>query len=330
MDLLGRLFRRKKDSQVLYTEALECLLQGETNDAFTKLRELVREDTENVQAYLKLGDIFRERSQTDQAIKIHQSLTFRKRLSSAVKREIYTSLARDYSASGRYDRSEANANRVLKLDKKNRWALDFLIEISEKQKKWEKASKYFRRLEKVTCEERPNRHAFYFLMQGRDREEDGLFQEAKGFYNKAISIDDSFADAYLYLGNLAEGEGNLDEAVVHWTTFAEKSAGGGRQIYGRLEKALFELGRFGETEELYRELSEKDSSNMDAFSGLINVLAAKGEFDDAIAIVDDLTNRNGQSVRIRLARLKLELRKRKEDKLSSAVDEIVSLMHGGR
>ena len=69
---------------------------------------------------------------------------------------------------------------------------------------------------------------------------------------------------------------------------------------------------------------------MDAFSGLINVLAAKGEFDDAIAIVDDLTNRNGQSVRIRLARLKLELRKRKEDKLSSAVDEIVSLMHGGR
>ncbi len=55
MDLLGRLFRRKKDSQFLYTEALECLLQGETNDAFTKLRELVREDTENVQAYLKLG-----------------------------------------------------------------------------------------------------------------------------------------------------------------------------------------------------------------------------------------------------------------------------------
>ena len=69
---------------------------------------------------------------------------------------------------------------------------------------------------------------------------------------------------------------------------------------------------------------------MDAFSGLINVLAAKGEFDEAIAIVDDLTNRNGQSVRIRLARLKLEHRKRQEDELSKEVDEIVSLMHGGR
>ena len=69
---------------------------------------------------------------------------------------------------------------------------------------------------------------------------------------------------------------------------------------------------------------------MDAFSGLINVLAAKGEFDEAIAIVDDLTNRNGHSVRIRLARLKLGLRKRQEDELSKEVDEIVSLMHGGR
>ncbi|SVA61453.1 uncharacterized protein METZ01_LOCUS114307, partial [marine metagenome] len=48
-----------------------------------------------------------------------------------VKREIYASLARDYSASGRYDRSEEHANRVLKLDKKNRWALEFLIDISE-------------------------------------------------------------------------------------------------------------------------------------------------------------------------------------------------------
>jgi pentatricopeptide repeat protein len=83
-------------------------------------------------------------------------------------------------------------------------------------------------------------------------------------------------------------------------------------------------------EEFYRGLSEKDSSNMDAFSGLINVLAAKGEFDQAITILDDLTSRNGQSVRIRLARLKLELRKRKEDELSNEVDEIVTLIHGRR
>ena len=330
MDLLGRLFRRKKDSHALYTETLECLLRGETDAAFTKLRKLVREDTENVRAYLKLGDIFRERSQTDQAIKIHQALTFRRRLSAALKMEIYTSLARDYSASGRYDRAEEHANRILKLDRKNRWALEYLIDICEKQKQWDKASKYLRRLEKVTREKMPGKHAYYILMQGRDREEDGLLQEAKGLYKKATSADESFADAYLYLGNLAENEGNLDEAVEQWKTFSDKSAGAGKQIYSRLEKALFELGRFGEMEEFYRGLSEKDSSNMDAFSGLINVLAAKGEFDQAITILDDLTSRNGQSVRIRLARLKLELRKRKEDELSNEVDEIVTLIHGRR
>lgn len=330
MNLLGRLFRRKKDSHTLYTEALECLLQGETDDAFWKLRELVREDTENVRAYLKLGDIFRERSQTDQAVKIHQSLTFRRNLSVALKVDIYSSLAKDYAAAGRSDRAEENGNRVLKLDRKNRWALEFLIDICEKQKRWEGASKYLRRFEKATKEQDPRRHAHYQLMQGRGREEDGILKEAKAFYQKAANLDDTFADPHLYLGNLAEREGDKSAAVEDWKRFAEKSAGAGKQVYGRLEKALFELGRFGEMEEFYRDLSEHDSSNMDAFSGLINVLAAKGEFDRAIALVDDIVSRNGQSVRIRLARLKLELRKRREEDLSNQVDEIVSLMHGGR
>ncbi len=77
MDL--RFFRRKKDSHTLYTEALEALLQGDSDSAFEKLRELIREDTENVRAYLKLGDIFRQRGQAEQAIKIHRSLTFRRK-----------------------------------------------------------------------------------------------------------------------------------------------------------------------------------------------------------------------------------------------------------
>ena len=64
-------FRRKKDSHTLYTEALEALLDGDSDSAFEKLRELIREDTENIRAYLKLGDIFRERGQVEQLSLIH-------------------------------------------------------------------------------------------------------------------------------------------------------------------------------------------------------------------------------------------------------------------
>ena len=328
MDL--RFFRRKKDSHTLYTEALEALLQGDSDSAFEKLRELIREDTENVRAYLKLGDIFRQRGQAEQAIKIHRSLTFRRKLSAAMKADIYASLALDYREAGRFDRAEENANRILKFDRKNRWALDFLIEICEQQQKWEAASKGLRRLEKASRQTDHRRRAYYSLMQGRARDEDGLQKEARGFYQKAISEDGSYADPHLYLGNLEEAEGNLDGAVTHWKAFAERSTGAGKQVYGRLEKALFELGRFGEIEQFYRTLREQDGKNLDALAGLVNVMAAKGEYDHAIAMVDDSLGRNGQSVRIRLARLKLELRKRKEEELSGQVDEIVTLLGSGR
>ena len=167
-------------------------------------------------------------------------------------------------------------------------------------------------------------------MQGRARDEDGLQNEARGFYQKAISEDGSYADPHLYMGNLEEREGNLDTAVTHWKAFTERSSGAGKQVYSRLEKALFELGRFGEIEEFYQTLRERDGKNMDALAGLVNVLAAKGEYDHAIAMVDDIIGRNGQSVRIRLARLKLELRKRKEEELLRQVDELVLLLGSGR
>ncbi len=291
---------------------------------------MIREDTENVRAYLKLGDIFRERGQVEQAIKIHRSLTFRRKISTAIKMDIYISLALDYRELGRFDRAEESANRILKFDRKNRWALDFLIDISEQNQRWEAASKNLRRLEKASRKTDQRRRAYYNLMQGRTRDEDGLQKEARGFYQKAISEDDSYADPHLYMGNLEEAKGNLDGAVTHWKAFAERSSGAGKQVYGRLEKALFTLGRFSEIEQFYRALRDKDSNNSDALAGLVNVLAAKGEYDNAIAMVDDVLGRNGHSVRIRLARLKLELRKRKEEELSGQVDEIVSILGGRR
>ena len=323
-----KLFHRKKNPNILYTEALEALLQGNSDDAFEKLRELIREDTENVSAYLRLGDIFRQRSQASQAIKIHRSLTFRRSLSVAMKIDIYTSLALDYSEAGRFDRAEDSANRILKFDKKNQWALQFLIDNCERMKRWDIAPKYLKRLDKVTKHPNIRKHAYYFLMQGRDRDKDGLIKEAKRFYEKAKNQDESYADPYFHLGNLEDKTGNLESAVSNWIVFAKKSSTGDKKIYDLIEKGLFKLGRFGEVEDFYNSLKDKDKKNTEAIAGLVNVLAAKGDFSNAISMLDENISRDQESVILRLAKLKLELRKKKEDELSSQIDEIVSLIKG--
>lgn len=55
--------RRKEavPSQRAYLEALKALVAGEDKIAFQRFKQVVVEDTNNVDAYLKLGDLFRKK-----------------------------------------------------------------------------------------------------------------------------------------------------------------------------------------------------------------------------------------------------------------------------
>lgn len=329
MKFISRLFSRKKDARILYTESLECLLDGDVDGAYRKLRELVEVDTDQIRAYIRLGDILRERERPDQAAKIHQSLTFRRRLTDDQKIEIHTSLAKDYFTLGSFSKAEDHANKVSHLDKKNQWAVDYLIEICEKQQRWKDAAEYLKRAEKVTGKDEKRRGAFFRMMEGKAEEKGGAYNDARANYIRATKIDPSYADPYLYLGNLDERENDLEKSVHHWMRFAELCSSSGKQVFDRIEKALFELGRFGQVENFYRRLVEKDSQNADALLGLIDLLQTKGEYDKALAIVDDVLSKNNNLAIAHLAHLKLALRKIDQDQLSAKVDEIIQLLRSG-
>ena len=87
------LFKSKKTPKVesLFTNALNALLNGDKSKAISLLQQVVKKDTSHVRAYLQLGNILRKEN-TDQAIKIHQSLTVRPNLGSDQKVEIHKAL----------------------------------------------------------------------------------------------------------------------------------------------------------------------------------------------------------------------------------------------
>jgi len=317
---------RQKDAQHLYIDALEQLIRGKRESAFIKLRELIKTNTDHVNAYIYLGNILREMAKPEKAVTIHQSLTARSKLISEQKLDIFTSLAKDYFALKQYQRAEENAGRVLHIDKKNQWAVQFLVKIAEKTKRWTKASDQLKRLEKLTGNMEPIRHSNYIIMEGWENEKGGKNQEAINFYLKAIKIAPDFPDAYLYLANLYEREGKLDKAVENWMKYAERTKVTDSQVFTKLEKTLFELGRFGEIEDFYSQLIKMKEDNVDAISGYVNVLLAKGEINRARNLINEALTKNNQSVKAYLTRLKLSLREIKQDQLSKEVDKILTLI----
>ena len=68
---------QKKNSDLLYTEELNMLVRGQSDNAIRLLRDVVKQDTNHLNAYLQLGDILRDEGNSLNAIKIHQSLTVR-------------------------------------------------------------------------------------------------------------------------------------------------------------------------------------------------------------------------------------------------------------
>ena len=326
MRFLSQIFGKRKDSTTLYIEALEHLVDGKTDLAITKLREVIQLDSSNVNAYVLLADILRKRNIIDQAIKIHRSLTIRQRLTKEQKILIQTSLAKDYLVLGKTRLARESTKKILEYDRHNNWAADFLVRLAEEENDWKKADDLLSSIEKSSGNMDARRHARYRMMIGRSKESEGDLEGAKEDYKQAITFDQTYADSYLYLGNLHEKSGDLEPALEHWRKFAELAPSAAKQVFERFERALFQLGRYGDVEEFFRHIMVKNPNDMDALIGLVDVLQAKGEHERALGIVDDALARNRRSIRARLARLKISLRRVHQDQLSAEVDKIVELI----
>ena len=93
-----RYFRKEaKSDSALYVEALRDLLDGRPESAFGKLRQVVISDADNIDAYMRLGQILREHKKPDRALQVHKDLTLRQDLGAEQKVAILRHLALDYA-----------------------------------------------------------------------------------------------------------------------------------------------------------------------------------------------------------------------------------------
>ena len=80
-----------------FNTALKALVNGKKEQAYILLREIIAKDSNNVDAYLLLGDIVREKD-IKQAIKIHQTIILRPKITKDKKIEAHTALSKDFLA----------------------------------------------------------------------------------------------------------------------------------------------------------------------------------------------------------------------------------------
>jgi len=165
--------KQQAKTESIYTDALNAMVRGDKRTALKHLRDVVKQDTNHVDAYLQMGDILREEGNALAAIKIHQSLTVRPNLKNDVKIHIHRSLALDYNQISQLAKARREVELLLKLDKKNLWANEFLLALFEKQQDWDKATQISKIIQKVKQLQDPTQIARFLVLKGMDKHEKG-------------------------------------------------------------------------------------------------------------------------------------------------------------
>ncbi len=304
-----------------YVQGLNALIEGDLELAASAFRKSAQQDTENVDAYLKLGDIFREKKDWERAIKIHRELLVRRNLAPSTRLQILRSLAKDYRAAGRLEKALAAVDDILKLAPKDSWAIRFKLKLFEEKGDWEQAFRTLRQLGKIdpAYSQPAPLLALYRVEEAKQLFNQGKEKPGRIKLREALKIDPKCVSAYLYLGDSYVREERADDALKAWKTLIEVVPEYSHLVLPRLRELLFNLGKFSEIESILTDLLSKNPENLNVYFALSHIYERKGQFDQAIDLCEQILERKPNDSNARLLMIRLLAQKKDYSQLSREV-----------
>ncbi|MCX6827231.1 MAG: tetratricopeptide repeat protein [candidate division Zixibacteria bacterium] len=277
-------FKREKMGKdpAKYIEGLKALLNSQDDLAFSKFREAVAEDSDNVDAYVRIGNILRKYGKSDKALQVHKDLTIRHGLTIEDKKIILSALADDFLAQGDSESALTAANELLSLDEDNRWAVEKLLEIYTQLENWEEAYNFKGKLIKLDGGKSNSSLAIYKFLQGEKLYNEKEYHRARILFKEAIGIDTHCVPAYIYIGDSYLAENREENAVVFWRKLIKEVPAASHFVLGKLKRALFDLGKFGEISSICLEILGVSPKNLAARLILAEFNYKKGEYSIAV------------------------------------------------
>lgn len=304
-------------------KALNHILGGEKEAALKLLKEIGRNDTSNLGVFLQVGDLNRQLGNAEAAVRVHQDVLDRNDASSEIKLMAHERLARDYEALEQYDAASHHAQAILKYNKKNLWALESLHRFAVKSKKWNAAIKAFKNEVSAGGSPNPLLPAIYKTQEALEAKASGKKSEVISLLKQAIKLNNKCAAPYFHLGKINQEDGNFKHAIDFLTTFAELDPTSSSIVFSEIEKMYFELGQFENVEQFYRRLHRKQPDNLEVAIGLANYFERKGEYRDALSLLEDVEEPEQVNLSYMLGHLQLLEKAGHKDALKLKIEAIV-------
>ena len=348
--------RRKSKVKDLYAEGLDLLITGRRKSAYKNFKDIIQKDSDNIKAYLRLGQVLREGGNPVQAIKIHRGLLHRRNLTLYEQIELHKNLALDSYSAGNVDTAIQELLSLLKIEKTNEWAMTQITAFYREKQDWAKAGKYFEKYQKLTNKEDKHKLALYKIQEGRIHIRNKKFEDARKTFEDALNISD-IAVAYYFIGNSFSGESEeeyqksvekdtsnqpdsdektdymekakklLGKAIPMWIRYAELNPEQAWIVIHLLKDGLFALDRYSEIENILKQILKNDSDNIEVIASLSEIYSHRGENTEAIELIDSALEQDPTSLIVKLIKMKLQAKKeRSSNEFTRSLDDIIHFL----
>lgn len=204
-----------------YFSGLNYLLNEQPDKALEVFLKIAELDTDTFETQLALGNLFRRRGETDRAIRLHQDLYSRPKLSPDQRTIALLELGEDYMRAGLLDRAESLYTDLQAIDQHAPSALRNLISIYQQERDWHRAIDMARRLRTVSGDATTPLIAQFHCELAELARQHGNVDEARKQGQEALEADPRCVRAHMLLGRLAKAAGASEPAIRHFEKAAE-------------------------------------------------------------------------------------------------------------
>ena len=219
-----------------FFKGVQYLISNDYDGAIEYFTEAVKLDSEAVESYIMLGNLFRSKGEIDRAIRIRQNIILRPNLEENLKLRALYDLGIDYRSGGFLSRALTTFLKILEKRPNDIDAINMLVLTYEDMREWDSAYEACRRLSAITGKQYNNILAHHMVENGKKFFEKGNYKEAVIHYEKAIKSYDCCVDAYLHLGDAYAGAEDWDNALATWKHVILKAPNFSFMIFERIDR----------------------------------------------------------------------------------------------
>jgi lipopolysaccharide biosynthesis regulator YciM len=239
-----------------YFQGLNFLLNEQQDKAIEAFIDVVKVDPQTVELHFALGSLFRRRGEVDRALRMHHNLVDRADLDNDKRQQAVFELAQDYLKAGILDRAES-LFRELEKSQYGKPALEFLLELFQKEHDWNKAIDIAQRLEKKSGVSCNKQISFFYCELAAEQIAQGNQQAARQYLQQALQIYPQAVRASMMLGDMLASENQHEAAITTWKQIEAQDPKYLPLVAKRIRDAYAGMGREAEGVALLRAYLQK-------------------------------------------------------------------------